>query len=160
MAYALAMTDSERIVLRIRDEMNARKISQRELADLLTRKTGEVWTQSAVGKVLTHYVKLQVEDLSAICRCIGLTMTEAVRDPTLEFYAEMRPSELTLFHRLRRRPDLVNLILATLRLPPLPTELEMLESAPKPKRGRPLMGKKATANEVSKTAQTRRPGKR
>lgn len=127
---------SDRVRARLKEELRARDISQRELADALSRHTDDYWTQSKVGKVLNGNVELKVDDADAIAKVAGIFLTEAVRDRGLEFYAEMTPTELRVLERMRQRPNLLHGILMILDMGHLP------ESAvpPKlrPKRGRPL----------------------
>lgn len=121
-----APTVADRIRSRIRDEMDTLSITQRELTDVLSRQTREVWTQSRVGKILTGRVELCVADVAAMANALGITLVEAVRDRGLEFFAEMRPSEVRIIERLRRRPDLHDAILTILDV----------SHAPRPKGGK------------------------
>lgn len=145
--YSAAMTVAERVRMRLKDEMQERHISQRELSDILARNTGEVWTQSRVQKVLTGYVELKVEDVDAMARALGISLCEAVRDPGMEFYAEMTPTEVRMFQRLQRKPDALDAILILLGLPRPASERKARpdERPPKPKRGRPLRSATAQA---------------
>lgn len=102
----IGMSTADRVRKRLRDEIEQRDVSQRELADLLTAATGEVWTQSRIGKVLTGYVELKLEDVDYIAQAVGMSLTEAVRDRGLEFYAELTPSEMRVIELLRRRGPL------------------------------------------------------
>lgn len=108
------MTTSDRVRKRLRDEIEARGISQRAIADKLTGLTGEIWTQSKVGKVLTGYVELKIDDADHIANASGITLTEAVRDRGLEFYAELTPSEMRVIELLRRRGPLFLTALLTI----------------------------------------------
>lgn len=96
MSTVEAMARSDQARRRVRDEMDRKKLSQRDVAGILG------WTQSRVGKVLTGRVQLLVDDLEALCFAVGLHLTEAVRDPGLEFVADMTPSELRLLERFRQ----------------------------------------------------------
>lgn len=109
---------SARARRRIRDELDARGISQRDLADLLTRATNENWRQARIGKVLTGAVELKVDDAAVIASVIGLTLTEVVRDRGLEFYAEMTPTELRILERIRQRPHILSALLVLLDIAP------------------------------------------
>lgn len=126
---------SARVRARLKEELRSRDISQRELADALTKSTGDYWTQSRVGKVLNGNVELRVDDADAIAKVAGIFLSEAVRDRGLEFYAEMTPTELRVLERLRREPDILDGVLILLRLRPGPRPPER---PAKPKRGRPL----------------------
>lgn len=106
--YSVTMpeqTASDRVRALLKDELRARDISQRELAEKVERLTGEQWTQGRIGKVLNGDVELKVDDLDYISRAIGIFLSEAVRDRGLEFYAEMTPTELRLLSIYRRKPQ-------------------------------------------------------
>lgn len=90
---------SDQARLRLREEMERQKLSQREVSDLLR------WSQSRVAKLLTGRVELTVDDLDAMCFALGIQLTEAVRDHGLEFCAEMTPSELRVLERIRQLPQ-------------------------------------------------------
>lgn len=137
-AYSHSMkpaTTSDRVRARLREELRARDISQRELADTLSKQTGEFWTQSKVAKVLGGHVELKVDDADAIAKVAGIFLTEAVRDRGLEFYAEMTPSELRVLERMRQRPHLMHGIMILLEISQAPPGTK---TPPKPQRGRPL----------------------
>jgi transcriptional regulator with XRE-family HTH domain len=127
---------SQRVRLRLKEELAARDISQRELAEILTQQTEDEWTQSTVGKVLNGNVELTVDDADAIAKALRLFLTEAVRDRGLEFYAEMTPTELRLLEMIRKDANLRQgfLIIAGLSAP---AEIHR-EAKLKRKRGRPL----------------------
>jgi transcriptional regulator with XRE-family HTH domain len=112
------MTLAERAVLRIREEMTERKISQRTLADRLG------CSQGRVAKLLNGGVMLRLEDVGVLAAAVGITVVEALRDRGVEFYAELSPSEVRLLDRLRRRPQALQGALLMLGLP---------EDVPKPK---------------------------
>jgi transcriptional regulator with XRE-family HTH domain len=101
---------SEQARERIRDEMQRRQWSQRDLADLLQ------WSQSKIAKVLNGRVALTVDDLDAIAVRLTLRPAELIRDRGLEFYREMTPSDLRLFQMLDDRPDLRTHILGMLQV--------------------------------------------
>ncbi len=156
-AYVDAVTISERIVLRIKDEMDARDISQRDLAEILTRRTDEVWTQSRVGKVLNLRVALRVEDVATVAAAVGLSLVEVVRDPGLEFYADMTPTELRLFQMLKRKPKSLDAVLQLVIGAPKPESDETLALPPKQKIGRPLNS--ATTKAQKEAWPEKKPGK-
>lgn len=89
---------SERVRLRLREEMGRKKLSQQDLADLIQ------WTQSRVAQKLTGRTPITLEELSALCFGVGLSLVEAVRDHGLEFCAQMTPSELRVHQRVRELP--------------------------------------------------------
>lgn len=166
-AYTAAMTVSDRIRARLRDEMDARDLSQEDLAILLSRRTKKVWSQSKVAKYLTGRVDLKIEGLNNFAECLGISLAELVRDPGLEFYAEMTPTELRLFHKIRRNPKWMDAILVLAGLPITPPTTETpVELPAKKKRGGPLNSastqeekeawppEKKKTSKVSQTAQT------
>lgn len=91
-------TLSDRVRVRLREEMARQHLSQRDVANLLG------WTQSRVSKTLNAYVELGVEEMGAMCFALGLHVTEVVRDHGLEFLAEMTPTELRILERIRQLP--------------------------------------------------------
>ena len=91
---------SDQARLRIREEMERQRLSQRELVQLL----GDGWTQSGIQKILVGRVQLTVDDLESICFALGIHLTEVVRDHGLEFCAEMTPTEMRMLERLRQMP--------------------------------------------------------
>lgn len=126
---------SARVRARLKEELHARDISQRELADALSKLTGHTWTQSKVGKVLTGAVELKVDDVDAIAKVAHIYLSEAVRDRGLEFYAEMTPTELRMLEKMRQRPAVLHAIMLLLEMKP-PDTISSRE--PKPRRGGPL----------------------
>lgn len=103
-----------RVRLRIKEELEARELSQRDLADLISRRSTEVWTQSRIGKVLKGRVRLCVEDVALIADVLDLPLSEIVRDRGLEFYAEMTPTEVRIIERLRQRKEVAQALLTVL----------------------------------------------
>lgn len=89
-------TASSRARARILRAMKERDLSQTDIAGFLN------WTQPRVSKVLHGRVELGVEELAALCFAVGIALTEAVRDPGMEFCAEMTPSELRFVERIRQ----------------------------------------------------------
>jgi len=92
------MTIAERVVMRIREEMTERHISQRDIAETLK------CSQGRVAKILNGGVNLRVNDVGVLAEAVGITVVEALRDRGLEFFAELTPSEVRILDRLRRRP--------------------------------------------------------
>ncbi|HXU05231.1 MAG TPA: hypothetical protein VN903_29935 [Polyangia bacterium] len=101
----------QRVRARVRDELAHRRISQRVAAERLSLHTGELWTQSKVHKILTGEVGLQFVDLVAFARVIDISLVELVRDPGLEFSAEMTPSEMKLVAAVRDKPRILPALL-------------------------------------------------
>ena len=118
------MTLAERAVLRIRDEMAERGLSQRDLAKILK------CSQGRVAKLLNGGVRLRVDDVATLAAAVGISAVEAIRDRGLEFCAELTPSELRVLDRFRRRP---NTLRGTMLLLDLPTD--PAPSRKPPKRG-------------------------
>lgn len=102
---------SERVIRRIREEMERKRLSQQEVADLLQ------WTQSKVTQKLNRRSPTTLDELEALCFAVGLSIVETVRDQGLEFVAEMTPSELRIVQRMRQLPPpVLQAILTILRL--------------------------------------------
>ncbi len=114
---------SERVRTRIREEMKRQKMSQRDIAGLLQ------WSQSRVAHILTGRVEIGVDDLAAFAFALGLSMPEVVRDRGMEFVAEMTPTELRLYERLRALgPDTQSAIMKLLNIP----QADARRALPKP----------------------------
>jgi transcriptional regulator with XRE-family HTH domain len=102
---------SERVIQRIRDEMARKHLSQLEVAGLLQ------WTQSRVTQKLNHRSPTTLDELEALCFAVGMSVVEVVRDPGLEFVADMTPSEMRIVQRMRQlAPPVIQAILTILRL--------------------------------------------
>lgn len=114
--------------------MSERHLSQRDLADEISKRTREQWTQSKIGKLLTGYTELGVNELAQLADAVGISMAETVRDRGMEFYAEATPTELRILAHLKRYPELLQAVLVILRLGVSQSD----QSGPKPRRrGRP-----------------------
>lgn len=123
------LSASQRAVRRIREELDRRHLSQRDLAERLH------CSQGRVAKMLNGRVGLRLDDVAEMARVVGIPLTEVLRDRGLEFYAEMTPTEVRLMERIRQRPDLLQGVLILLEIggvlkAPLPP--------PRRTRGRPL----------------------
>lgn len=127
---------SDRVRLRLREEIDAHDISQQTLAELLTKETGEAWSKSKVAHVLSGHVQLLVDDADAIAKIVGLYLTEAVRDRGLEFYAEMSPTELKILERMRKRPEVLQAVMLLVGVTPPENQTPNFQKRLKP--GRPL----------------------
>lgn len=124
------MSASTRALLRIREEMTERHLSQRDLADVLH------CSQGRIAKILNGGVNLRLDDLDALAKAVGIALTETVRDRGMEFYAEMTPTELRILERIRRRPQAIQAMLVLLDIRP---GVEPSPDTRKQKtRGRPL----------------------
>lgn len=130
------VTPAERAILRIREEMTARNLTQRDLADRLK------CSQGRIAKMLKGRVELRVNDLDELARAVGLSTIEALRDRGLEFYAELTPSEVRLLERIRQRPGLLQGVLLILGLR---AELPIVQRDTQKRRkvGRPLNTERA-----------------
>ncbi len=106
--YAVRMSPAENAISRIRDEMRTRQLSQRDIAERLK------CSQGRIAKILNARVNLRVQDLGELAQAVGITLTEAVRDRGLEFYAEMTPTEVRVLERLRQRPDTLHAVMTLL----------------------------------------------
>ena len=122
-------TPSDRARARILLAMKARDLSQTDVAGILS------WTQPRVSKVLNGRVELGVEELAALCFAVGISMTEAVRDHGMEFCAEMTPTELRLFERIRSTtPAKRDAIMTLLEVTPAPPRRALPPTPRKPRK--------------------------
>lgn len=74
------MNAAERALVRIRQEMIERHITQNDLAEALQ------CSQGRIAKMLKGRTELRVTDLDRLAKRVGITLSEAVRDRGLEFY--------------------------------------------------------------------------
>ncbi len=96
-----SMTPAHKALLRIREEMTERKITQRDLAEVLR------CSQGRIAKILNGGVNLRFNDLATLAAAVKISLVETVRDRGLEFYAELTPTEVRLFERIRQRPEIL-----------------------------------------------------
>lgn len=89
---------ADRLRARIREEMAARAIQQRDVAGI----TG--WSQSKVAKILQNQMVLTVDILEGFAFALNLSPVELVRDRGYEFCAELTPTELRILQVMRDRP--------------------------------------------------------
>lgn len=87
---------SARVLTRIIEEIHNKQLNQRQLADALG------WTPSKLGKVLAGKSTLGVAEMAAICGELMLSVVEAIRDPGMQFMADMTPTELRILDRIRQ----------------------------------------------------------
>lgn len=97
---------SERVLMRIREEIGRRDWSQRDVAGMLNTN------QSRVNKLLNGRIAMNIDDLEEFCTALQLSATEIVRDRGLEFCADMTPTELRLLEQMRREPSKFTAVLA------------------------------------------------
>ncbi len=90
---------SEQVRIRLREEMEHKDMSQRDLAGILG------WSQSRVAHLLTGRVEITVDDLAEMAFALGLSVLETVRDRGMEFCAEMTPSEMRVLDAVRALPQ-------------------------------------------------------
>lgn len=114
------MTLSDRLRARLRDALADRKLSQRAVADRLTKFTGTEWNQVKVGRVLNGGVELKVDDVALLAGLAGLSLVELFREPGREFVADLTPSELRLLDAVRARPEVGPAIVAIIGTTPTP----------------------------------------
>ncbi len=93
----LSRTLAQQAIDRLREEITAKHLSQKEIEGLL----GEGWSQSRISKILCGTTELTVNDLGALCFALSLSVVEVLRDPEFEFLAEMTPTELRILQRFR-----------------------------------------------------------
>lgn len=75
--------------------MTEKHLTQRDVAGL----TG--WSQSRVAKVLNGRTAVDVDELGEFCAAVELSPVETIRDPGLEFVADLTPYELRMLERFR-----------------------------------------------------------
>lgn len=114
MPTTTADTLSERARMRLRDELYARRIMQRDACAHLERATGETWSQSRLSKTLNGEVGLLVDIAAALADMAGITLVDIVREPGRELVADLTPSEMQLLQAVRSRPQLLPALLQLL----------------------------------------------
>jgi transcriptional regulator with XRE-family HTH domain len=92
-----AMSDrlAERVRQRLKAEKLRLKFSDRDLAGMLG------WSASKVDQKLNAKSAINLDELEALCFALSLAPSEAVRDPGLEFIAELTPLELRVLEHYR-----------------------------------------------------------
>lgn len=126
------MTAAQRAIKRIREELESRDISQRDLSERLK------CSQGRVAKLLNGRVELRLDDVAEMAHVIGLPLTEVLRDRGLEFYAEMTPTEVRIIERLRQRPHLMHGVAMILEISGVLVTPTPIRDTKRRKRGRPL----------------------
>lgn len=99
-----------RVLRRLSDEMRQRNLTQADLGELIGM------SQSGISKWFRRSVELRVDDLERLAQAVGLSPTELVRDPGLEFVADLTPTELRILERIRQRPHLQDALMTLLYL--------------------------------------------
>lgn len=130
------MTPAHKALLRIREEMTERKISQRDLAEALN------CSQGRVAKIMGGGVNLRFNDLAILADAVKISLVETVRDRGLEFFAELSPSEVRLLEKIRQRPEVLDALMDLLELkrPNVPKSRTL--GPKRNKVGRPLSSQK------------------
>lgn len=98
------MTAAQTALLRIREEMHERKITQRDLAEAFD------CSQGRIAKILNGGVNLRVSDLELLAKIVKLDLVEVVRNRGVDFVAELAPTELAMLTAYRRKTHLQNAI--------------------------------------------------
>lgn len=111
--------------------MTRRTLSTRDVSDLLGG-SARGWSQSRVTKTLGGRVELGLEETAALAFALDLSLVEVVRDPGLEFCAEMQPSELRLLEKIRQLPPATWEALMTLLQIPSRSASSRYAKKPKP----------------------------
>ncbi len=121
---------SEQVRLRLREEMARKEMSQRDVAGILD------WSQSKIAHILNGRVELTVDDLAAFAFGLNLSVVETVRDPGMEFCADMTPTELRMFERMRQlHPTVLDAIMTLLDVKGTTKPQERRAAQPRAKRG-------------------------
>lgn len=98
------MTAAETALLRIREEMHERKVTQRDLAEAFD------CSQGRIAKILNGGVNLRVSDVELLAKVVKLDLVEVMRDRGAEFVADLTPTELKMLTAYRRKHHLQNAI--------------------------------------------------
>lgn len=106
------MSLTARVLRRLADEMRQRHLTQADIGEAIGM------TQSAVSKWFKRRVEIRVDDLEPLAQAVGLSVVELVRDPTMEFMAELAPTELRILERIRQRPHVRDALLVLLEMTP------------------------------------------
>ena len=121
----MGMSAADPLLARFRQLLADKGVSQARLCRLLTERTGELWLDQRMGKLLNGKMKLRVEDLVVMAETAGISLVELTRDPSREYVADLTPSELRLIHAMRDFPaiamplmDIVNRLAPPQRKPP------------------------------------------
>lgn len=121
-------TLNDRVRERLRVEKDRQGLTEKDIADFVS------WGQSKVAQKLRGRTPITMNELEALCFALSLQPTEVVRDPGLEFVADMTPTELRLFERIRKlTPDQRAAVLTVLGVAPA----EPRRATPPPKKTGP-----------------------
>jgi transcriptional regulator with XRE-family HTH domain len=114
------MTAAERVRQRVIALMEDLDLSQRQLAERVGRT--QPWVAKVVRGPKRGGQDVRLEDLDDLAMALGVTAVEMVRDPGLEFVADLTPSEMRILEQLRRIPqtgfDAVRTLLSLQRIEP------------------------------------------
>jgi transcriptional regulator with XRE-family HTH domain len=86
----------DRVIERLRAEKERLQWSDRHLAEVLG------YSQSKVTQKLNRRVTMTVDELGFFCRVLQISPTETVRDPALDFCAELTPLEMQMLKQFRQ----------------------------------------------------------
>ena len=101
------MRPSDPIRLRLRELLDARGVSQTQVCQRLTAKTGELWRMSRLSKLLNGHIVFCVDDLVLIAQVADVSLVDLFREPGREFVADMTPTELKMIHAFRDHPSVM-----------------------------------------------------
>ncbi len=97
----------DRYRLRFRELLHTADVSQSKLCDRLTKRTGMLWRESRLSKMLNGHIAMELDDLVVMAEEAGISLVELFRVPGREFVADMTPSELKLIHAVRDYPTVL-----------------------------------------------------
>lgn len=104
------MTVADRALLRIREEMTTRQLTQRDMAERLK------CSQGRIAKLLNGHTELRLNDIAELAQSVGLSLVEVIRDRGLEFFAELTPTEVRILELLRLNPHTLQGVMVLLRM--------------------------------------------
>ena len=105
------MDAAAKLRLRFRELLHDHGISQRVLCGRLTKRTGMLWRESRLSKLLNGQIAFDVGDMLVMAEEAGISLVELVREPGKEFVADLTPSELRIVQAVRDKPELVPLFM-------------------------------------------------
>lgn len=95
------MALNDRARARLKEQKTHLGFSERDLAGMLG------WSQARVAQKFCGRTPITLNELDAFCTVLNLSPTEVVRDPGLEFVADLTPTELRLLERVRQLPPVL-----------------------------------------------------
>jgi transcriptional regulator with XRE-family HTH domain len=91
---------SERVRIRVREEMQKRNLSQSDVAGLV-----EGLDQSKVSRLLSGEQRITLDELEYLAFAISVPPSELIRDRGMEWMAEMTPTEMRILEHYRRADE-------------------------------------------------------